>query len=98
MEALAPAEVPVLVKHVTLAIYKDGKLSGPRRERFQQAYAMACSTLAKQGYLTGNTDRVELTSQGRSRDRTHQRERGASGKRMMFDRLYAETFLEKGKT
>lgn len=47
-------EVPAILKHMTLAIFrKGGNLKAPTKERFRQAYQIALSQCQKNGLIAG---------------------------------------------
>lgn len=75
------AEVPNIVKHMTLAIYKGTKLVYPSKERFKQAYNIAMSKCSQHGYISGG----KATAKGRK----HDQEGGAGdAKAQLFDQMY----------
>lgn len=86
-------EAPRLLKHMTMAIYHDGGLSGGARERFRKALDIARSRLVEYGFAhrggeEGALEDFRLTPKGGKRERRHQRESGGHRKNWDFDRLY----------
>jgi hypothetical protein len=93
---MAAADIPVLVKHVTVAVYNGGRLRGRGKSRFEEAYMIARATLTKQGYLVkgseeGPSSNIKLTAKGKMRNLMHRGE-GAS-KNRFFDQMFS--MLEK---
>lgn len=87
------SDVPHLLKHCTIAIWRDGKISGGKQERFVSAWNIARSRLVEYGYLTkgsetGTTARIHLTSKGVQRESFHSREPGGKTKSMLFDQMF----------
>lgn len=99
MVKLTPANIPVLVKHQTVAIFKKDRF-GPRRERFRRAFAISRRNLVLHGYLAPGSDsdaldKIALTEAGRHREREHGKERGRVGKERLFDTLFLESYPVK---
>lgn len=99
---LGPNDIPVIVQHMALAIFTEGKLTGPRHVRFQHALRIALGRCQQYGFVVGtmrfdDATRIELTQQGALRSRTHAKEVGATNKARRFRILYAEAFGETQK-
>lgn len=87
------AKVPHLVKHATVAIWKDGGIAGGSRERFVSAWNIARARLTQYGFLTegsekGKSEDIKLTSKGAKRDREHAREADSRAKSGLFDSMF----------
>lgn len=87
--------VPILVKHCTVAIFKEGKgIQGSTKpERFKSSLAVARFRLVEYGYLMKGSDKgdandIRLTAKGRVKEVAHTRERGGRGKNTLFDKMY----------
>lgn len=90
---MAAADVPHLVKHNTLAIWRDGKIGGGKRERFVSAWNIARARLVEYGFLVsgsekGKSEDIRLTSKGAAREAFHAREPGGKTKSMLFDQMF----------
>lgn len=90
---MAAVNVPHLVKHTTLAIWRDGGISGGNRERFISAWNIARARLTQYGYLASGSDTgkavdIKLTSKGVARDREHARESDGRAKSALFDSMF----------
>jgi hypothetical protein len=90
---MAAKSVPNLVKHCTIAIWRDGGISGGKQERFVSAWNIARSRLVEYGFLqkgseTGPAEKVKLTSKGSKRESFHSREPGGKTKSLLFDQMF----------
>jgi hypothetical protein len=89
---MATANIPRLVKHVTVSVY--GKLKvADQKDRFKQAFTIARAQLAKQGFLTegsvdGPASGIHLTGKGARQNAKHVRERSVGDKDSEFDRMF----------
>jgi len=86
-------KIPHIVKHCTLAIWRDGGISGGKRERFVSAWNIARARLTEYGFLApgsaeGPVDNIKLTSKGTTREAFHAREPGGKTKSNLFDQMY----------
>ena len=87
--------VPVLVKHMTVAILKKGGVDGgTQKEQFISAWNIARARRVEYGFLIGGSDKgpasnIKLTGKGRKREVMHQRESGRSQKENLFDSLFS---------
>jgi hypothetical protein len=87
------AEVPHLVKHNTIAIWRDGGIAGGTKERFVSAWKIARSRLVEYGFLAkgsehGKARNIKLTAKGVARDRVHAREADGKAKSALFDAMF----------
>lgn len=87
------AEVPHLVKHNTIAIWRDGGISGGNKERFVSAWNIARARLVQYGFLAkgseaGKARDIKLTSKGAARNRVHAREADGKAKSALFDEMF----------
>lgn len=96
MAALAKNDIPEFVKHVAMAIYESGDLSGSNAKKFESSLNIARSRLVQYGYLmpgsqNGPVERIRLTSAGARKNAQHKTE-GAAGlrKSKMFDSLLVD--------
>lgn len=86
--------VPVVVKHMTIAILKKGGIEGDTEEaQFISAWNIARFRLVEYGHLTpesypGPPDKIKLTSKGKKLETKHLREGGRPQKENLFDRLF----------
>jgi len=83
---MARNTVPVIVKHMTVAIMKKGY-------SFDVALEIARARLMEWGYLhrgadQGDANSIRLTSKGVKKNQTHLRESGGLRKSMTFDKLF----------
>jgi hypothetical protein len=83
--------IPALVKHMTIAIYRDGKISGKsRKDRFEQCLQIAKSRCQQYGFVVFGgqslSEAIGLTSKGRAAESKHLSEGRA--KTVLFDTLY----------
>ena len=86
-------DVPVFVKHVALAIYKDGYGHGSVEDRFYQAFDAARWKGVEWGYLRegsqyGPPENIKLTARGRGKETYHRRESDGAIKNKQFIALY----------
>jgi hypothetical protein len=87
------AEVPQLVKHSTIAIWRDGGITGGRRARFVSAWNISRSRLVEYGFLSkgsehGKARDIKLTAKGQVRNRQHARESDSKAKSALFDEMF----------
>lgn len=87
------AEVPHLVKHNTIAIWRTGGLSGGHKERFVSAWNIARARLVQYGFLSKGSEKgkaadIKLTSKGAKRNREHAREADGKEKSALFDQMF----------
>jgi hypothetical protein len=99
MAGMGPADVPVLVKHMTIAIFRE-RLNGPRQERFLRSFGIARARCVTLGYLdpasaVESVGRITLTVEGQKRNRQHVHDSKSLGKNMQFDTLFLEAFGQK---
>ena len=86
--------VPVVVKHMTIAILKKGGIDGDTEEaQFISAWNIARFRLAQYGHLTPESEKgppsnIKLTSKGKKLETKHLREGGRPQKENLFDRLF----------
>ena len=89
-------QVPIIVKHTALAIYKKGGIDGSTdKEKFRSAWNIARARLTEYGILIkgseeGPGSRIRLTGKGRSLNALHARESDKAGKNIAFDKLYED--------
>jgi hypothetical protein len=88
---MSASDVPSLVKHCVVAIWKD--LSGGSQSRFVSAWNIARSRLVEYGYLAegsqnADSSDIKLTSKGAKRSGEHRREPGAKSKEALFDKMF----------
>lgn len=86
-------QMPVLVKHCALAIYKSGYCSGSKVQMVRQALTIAVSRLIEYGFLWKNANKVapekiKLTTKGRKAEARHRREKDGSLKTQEWNALY----------
>lgn len=91
-----PAQMPVLVKHCALAIYKSGYCSGSPVQKVQQALDIAVSRLVQYKFLWKNAgkvspEKIKLTAKGRRAESKHRREKDGGPKTTEWDSLYKLT-------
>jgi hypothetical protein len=85
------AEVPALLKHVTIAIYRGDSIGSSGEAKFMHALKIARGVLVRDGYLTaesekGDTAQIKLTSKGQSQNLKHMRD--SPDKTREFDKLF----------
>ena len=95
MSYLPSDDIPIIVKHCALAVFRRAKIHGPQSSRVLQAYEIAKAHLTRYGYLIHESRSVEgdlqLTQKGQSRNMKHMLEEAhASGKAALFDVLYKQ--------
>ncbi len=83
--------IPNLVKHMTVAIYREGKISArSKKDKFLQCLAIAKSRCQQYGFVVLAGDKpdadIGLTAKGRARELKHRAEGRA--KTVLFDTLY----------
>lgn len=86
-------QIPVLVKHCALAIYKSGYCSGTKVEQVQESLNIAVSRLTEYGFLWKNSrkvapDTVRLKKKGQQAESRHRREVDGKAKTAEWDALY----------
>ncbi len=84
-------QIPALVKHMTIAIYRDGKISARnRKDRFEQCLQIAKSRCQQYGFIIfgGQSlgEPIALTPKGRAREAKHLNE--GRSKTVLFDTLF----------
>jgi hypothetical protein len=89
--------IPTLVKHMTVAIYREGKITAKtKKDRFKQCLQIAKSRCSQYGFVAfaGNslTEAIALTPKGRAAELRHKAEGRA--KTVFFDTLYDEFDLD----
>jgi hypothetical protein len=87
--------VPILVKHCTVAIFKEGKgvRGSTKQARFDSSLKIARARLEEYGFLAkgsekGDANDIQLTSKGRKKEALHRRERDRKRKEALFDKLF----------
>jgi hypothetical protein len=91
----AKNRVPLLVKHMTMAILRKGGIDGgTQKEQFISAWNIARARLTQYGMLSQGSDKgpasnIRLASRGIKRETEHRRETGRSSKEQMFDSLFS---------
>lgn len=86
-------QMPVLVKHVALAIYKSGDVIGDGVTKVQGALNIAVSRLIEYGFLWKNSgkvspEKIKLTAKGMRAESRHRREKGGKLKTDQWNDLY----------
>jgi len=86
-------QMPVLVKHCALAIYKSGYCSGTQVQRVQQALDIAVRRLIEYGFLWKDSgkvapEKIKLKAKGQKAESRHRREKGAILKTQEWNALY----------
>jgi hypothetical protein len=94
------AYIPTIVKHMTVAIYREGKIPArTRKERFMQCLQIAKSRCAQYGFVVmqgnGIADAIALTPKGRKAELKHKREGGS--KTVLFNTLFGQFDLDGKK-
>lgn len=82
-------QIPAIVKHMTLAIFRTKGGSGERV--FEESLKIAISRLRDYGYLSNASLRplnIKLSGKGLARNRVHLRE--GSRKTQLFNQLFAK--------
>lgn len=91
---MAQAKIPILVKHMALAIYKDDYLKGEKKvDRVYQSLLIARSRLVEYGFLKpgseqGGPENIKMTPRGARREQEHLREWGGKTRTKQWDQLY----------
>lgn len=96
---MAADDIPVLLKHVSLAIYKNGYGSGSKEQRFWHCFDAARWRLVEWGYLAKGSQKgpvtdMRLTAKGRVKNAEHMREPGRAAKAALFLELYERIITE----
>lgn len=81
VQALLDREVPTMMQHCILRVYKKAS-GGSDRERFLSAFNICAAVFQKNGYMQGGS--FTMTGKGMNNNRRHQREADASAKRTNF--------------
>ena len=82
------ANIPPILKHMTLAIFRGGSIQAPVRERFRRSFDIAVAKCQQWGYVTGGGMDFQETRAGKARNH------GKEGARGFFkDRLFDGMFL-----
>lgn len=94
---MANLTIPTLVKHMTVAIYREGKITAKtKKDRFKQCLQIAKSRCAQYGFVVFSgaslTEAIALTPKGRTAEMRHKAEGRA--KTVLFDTLYEEFDLD----
>lgn len=91
---MAKNRVPILVKHMTVAIFKKGGIDGStEKERFISAWNIARARLTEYGFLAPGSDKgpeanIKLTGKGVKRETLHRREAERGPKDALFDKMF----------
>jgi hypothetical protein len=90
---MSTADIPILVKHMALAIFKRNYVVGTKVEQIMGCFDIARHQLVKFGMLRegseiGGPESIKLTAKGRKKEALHKTERGGSRKTALFDKLY----------
>jgi hypothetical protein len=91
---MANVDVPWLVRHCALAIYKDGYVQGSQIRRVLHSFNIARGRLVEYGFLKqgsekGGPENIKLTRRGVRREARHRREMDGSTKTAQWDKLYS---------
>lgn len=90
-------QMPVLVKHCALAIYKSGYCTGTKVERVQESLDIAVSRLTEYGFLWKGSgtvegkvvpERLKLRTKGAKAENRHRREKDGIVKTRAWNILY----------
>lgn len=86
-------QIPVLVKHCALAIYKSKYCTGTKVEKVQESLNIAVSRLIQYGFLWKNSgkvtpEKIKLKAKGKKAEARHRREKGAKIKTDEWNALY----------
>jgi hypothetical protein len=92
--------IPALVKHMTIAIYRKGKISAKnKKDRFEQCLKIAKSRCAQYGLTdspgTSLSEAIGLTPAGRIAEMRHKTE--GRQKTVLFDTLYDDFDIDGTK-
>jgi hypothetical protein len=95
---MAASDLPVLVKHCALAIYKSGDVRGSGIEKTLGALDIARHRLTEYGFLksgseAGEPSKIRLTAKGLKAEARHLREVGSRPKTRAWDKLYRLTMV-----
>lgn len=80
LELIEANRVPTMIQHCILKVSK--KLGGNEREAFISAVNICSATFSKYGYTNAG---MKMTGKGIKRNRRHQREKEASGKKGRYN-------------
>jgi hypothetical protein len=88
--------IPTIVKHMTVAIYREGKIPAKtRKDRFLQCFVIAKARCSQYGFIVvQGKDTIALTGKGRAAELRHKSE--GRSKTVLFDTLY-DAFDMDGK-
>lgn len=91
---MATANVPVLVKHCSLAIFHSGDVIGDAFKKTQDSFKIARHRLVEYGFLVdgsqlGGPENIRLTGKGHAAESRHRREADSTRKTAQWDKLYA---------
>jgi hypothetical protein len=91
---MAVSDIPVLVKHCALAIFKSGDVVGDAFKKTQDSFKIARHRLTEYGFLVegsqlGGPENIRLTGKGHTAESRHRRESDNSSKVAQWDKLYA---------
>lgn len=91
---MAKQDIPILVKHMALAIFKSGSLTGTVFDKATSAFNIARHRLVEYGFLTkgselGPPENIKLTGKGHKGEAKHRRESDARKKVKEWDKLYS---------
>lgn len=89
-------DYPALFKHMALAIYRDGRLSGSDGDRFTSALEITLFRLREYRLVSSDSSltRVSLTPRGTQLNNEHLRESSSKSKTRMFDLYYKQLKAE----
>ncbi len=95
--------IPVVLKHMTLAIYENKFGSAAGKSNFSESFLIARSRLTEYGHLTstsikGPVTKIQLTGSGKKFEADHRKEAGSKKKSAKFDVLYDQFIALKPKT
>jgi len=92
---MASGDIPILVRHVALAIYKSGDVRGASTlEKAIGAFDIARHRLTEYGFLRkgsekGKPSKIKMTVKGHKADAKHRSEVGSKTKTKEWDKLYS---------
>jgi hypothetical protein len=91
------ANIPSILKHCVLAIYRGkGLRAASSQARFKEAFQIAHSQLARYGYIKGGGEDFELTDKGRLQTMKRHAEGGRGEvKDREFDRMWVNVMTPK---
>jgi hypothetical protein len=86
-------QMPVLVKHCALAIYRSGYCTGTKVQKVVQALDIAVSRLIEYKFLWKTAgkvapEKIKLTAKGLKAESRHRREKGGIVKTRAWNELY----------